>query len=326
MTENTYKDNNLNNPHDKFFKAAFGIKAIAQACLEEFINKDLLNKLDLDSLIIESNSYITDELSEFYADLVWRCTFKKSPNQMLVSFLFEHKSYKPLHPHFQLLDYQRNAWKNQLAANQELVPIVPIILYHGKEAWNKMPFEHYFGAVDAEILHFLPRFDYFLINLQDYPDEVLKTFQSILLKKTLLAFKHYFDKNYIKTHIVELWLIGYGDRKSEQTGWFIRAFGVYLSAISGVSRQQVIQEVIQSDNNLKSEAMSIVDEFIHEGKKIGKIEGKIEGIKEGIEIGKKMSIYDAYLNGHSIESIAQFFKLPADKIIQIVEEMKKLGY
>ncbi len=80
--------------------------------------------------------------------------------------------------------------------------------------------------------------------------------------------------------------------------------------------------------------MSIVDEFIHEGKKIGikegikegKIEGKIEGIKEGIEIGKKMSIYDAYLNGHNIESIAQFFKLPIEKVRQIIEEMKKLGY
>ena len=322
MTENTTGDNNLNNPHDKFFKAAFGIKAIAQACLEEFINKDLLNKLELDSLTLEPNSYITDELSEFYADLVWRCTFKKSSKQVLISFLFEHKSYKPLHPHFQLLDYQRNAWKNQLAANQELVPIVPIILYHGKETWDKTPFEHYFGDVDVEILHFLPRFDYFLINLQDYPDEVLKTFQSILLKKSLLAFKHYFDKNYIKTHIVELWLIGYGNRKNEQTGWFIRAFGVYLSAISGVSRQQVIQEVIQSDNNLKSEAMSIVDEFIHEGKKIG----KKEGIKEGIEIGKKMSIYDAYLNGNSIESIAQFFKLPTEKVTQVIEEMKKSNY
>jgi predicted transposase YdaD len=76
--------------------------------------------------------------------------------------------------------------------------------------------------------------------------------------------------------------------------------------------------------------MSIVDEFIHEGKKIGKIEGKIEGIKEGIkegiEIGKKMSIYDAHLNGHSIESIAHFFNLPIEKIIQIIEEMKKMGY
>lgn len=314
MTENLDNGNNLNNPHDKFFKAAFGIKLVAAACLSQFLRKELLDKFDLDTLEVESNSYITDELSEFYADLVWRCQFKLGNKRVFISFLFEHKSYKPTHPHFQLMDYIRGAWKTQLAANQPLVPIVPIIVYHGKEKWITEPFESYFGDVELEILPFLPRFEYQLINLQDYSDEVIRTFQSVLLQKTLLAFKHYLDKNYIKTHVVELWFAGYGDRKNEQIGWFIRAFGVYLTSISGISRQKIIQQIIQSDNNLKPEAMTIIDEFILEGKK--------EGIQEGVEKGKKISIYDAYKRGKSLEILSDFFDLPIKKIKQIIEEIQ----
>lgn len=61
--------------------------------------------------------------------------------------------------------------------------------------------------------------------------------------------------------------------------------------------------------------MTIIDEFILEGKK--------EGIQEGVEKGKKISIYDAHKRGKSLEMLSDFFDLPVKKIKQIIDEIEK---
>ena len=172
--------------------------------LHQFVPKNILENLDLTTLHIESTSYITDELSEYYADLVWSCQSNNHRHKTEIAFLFEHKSYKPSHPHFQLIDYKRNSWKQKLAANQKPIPMIPIIFYHGQAKWVVESFDSYFGDVEPEILRFMPCFDYLLVNMQDYSDSLIKTFQSVLLQKALLSFKHHLDTNYLKTHIVEI--------------------------------------------------------------------------------------------------------------------------
>ena len=197
MAENTNEPNELNNPHDKFFKRALAIVAIARPMLENFLPKDLLDKLNLDTLEIDPNSYINDELKETFSDIVWACRIKNSNKKRKIAFLFEHKSYKPDYPHFQLIDYQRNSWRIQINEGQMPVPILPIVFYHGVEKWVVKPFESYFGEVEAEMLQFLPSFNYILINLQDYTEKQIRSINDILLQKTLLGFKFYKDKNYL---------------------------------------------------------------------------------------------------------------------------------
>jgi predicted transposase/invertase (TIGR01784 family) len=310
MTDNAEKSNNLNNPHDKFFKAIFSIRALVRACLIYFLPKDILDKLDLDTLEMDTTSYITEELAEFHADIVWRCAFKQGYQQSETGIIFEHKSYKPSHPHFQLWDYKRGAWRTQLLANQPLFSMIPIILYHGQDKWEIDSFDSYFGKIEAEVLRFVPCFDYLLINLLNYSDEEIRKFQSVLLQKTLLAFKHASDADYIKNNIVELWLMGYENPQDEQTIFFIRAFGVYLAAISKVSRKDVNEQLNLFNNNLNPNAMNFIEEFIE------------EGIEKGIEKGKKIAVYDAWKRGNSFELLANVFGLSVKAIEQIVEEMK----
>ena len=47
--------------------------------------------------------------------------------------------------------------------------------------------------------------------------------------------------------------------------FLFKFFDVYLTAILGMSRQEVITKAKISNNNLKSESMLIFDEFIQEG-------------------------------------------------------------
>ena len=308
MAENSNISNDLNNPNDKFFKGALSLLIVARPMIMAFTPKDLLDKLDLDTLEIDPNSYINDELKENFSDIVWSCKIKESQEERKIVFLFEHKSFKPSYPHFQINDYQRGSWKMQLAAGQKPVPIVPIVFYHGIEKWNYEPFDSYFGSVEPEMLRFLPCFDYILINLQNYSDEQIRAIQSIFLQKTLLSFKHYLDKNYLRLHIIELLFSGYEVKKDDNTDSFFRKIAVYLTAISGITRQEVIQLAKESDNNLKSEAMSIIDELIEEGKEIG------------IEIGIAKSIINLYKKGMTAGVIADYLDYPLSKVKQIITD------
>jgi predicted transposase/invertase (TIGR01784 family) len=302
MAENNNELNKINNENDKFFKGMMSLQIVVRAYAEQFLPKDRLDKLDLDTLELDTTSYITDELSEYFSDMVWTCRFKNSNRKAKIAFLHEHKSYKPNYPHFQLLDYIRGSWKAQLAQNKTPILMVPIILYHGTATWELESFESYFGEVEPEFLCHLPCFDIIFVNLQKYSDGTIRTFESIFLQKSLIAFKHHLDKAYLRIHIVELLLVGYGDKKNDQTRRFIRMFGVYLTSVSGMSsreiRHEINNEINKSDNNLKSEAMSIFEELIEEG-----IEKGILVIKHW---QKGMEPYMiANLTGFSIEQVKE---------------------
>jgi predicted transposase/invertase (TIGR01784 family) len=170
-------NNELNNANDKYFKGMMSLVGVVRAFAEQFLPRDVQDKLDLDTLEFDNTSYITDELSEFFADMVWKCQYKNGHQFAKISFLLEHKSYKPTHPHFQLLDYIRGAWRLQAGENKRPTVIVPIVLYHGKEPWEYEPLDSYFGVVEPELMRFLPSFDYILVNLQKYSDKVIKAFE-----------------------------------------------------------------------------------------------------------------------------------------------------
>jgi hypothetical protein len=83
---------------------------------------------------------------------------------------------------------------------------------------------------------------------------------------------------------------------------------VYLTAVSGITRQEVIQKAKKSDNNLNIEAMSIIDEFIEEGKEIGKEELRAK------------AIINLYKRGLNAEAIAEDLEAPIGYVKQIITD------
>jgi predicted transposase/invertase (TIGR01784 family) len=313
MEENNNTAKGLNNPHDKFFKGALGMKKVARSFTEAFVDKDLLAELNLNSFEIDNSTYITDELSEYFADMVWRCYFKKDGRYIKIAFLYEHKSYIPAYPHFQLLDYLRGAWRTQILQEEAPVLMIPIILYHGEAKWVNVPFQDYFGDVHSKFLRFLPCFDYILVDLQKYSDETIQAFNSIFLQKTLLSFKHYLDKEYFKTNNVELIWIGYHSEKKEEIRHFIRMITVYLSNISGMSSRDIEEAAKNHPNHtVKFEAMSLIDELFERGKS--------EGLSQGMSKGA--AVIKFWQKGMSIPAIAQKLDLPIVEVKKIIDDFK----
>ena len=317
------EQNSINNPNDRFFKKLFGLASVVKDYFDHLFPKHLATKLDLSTLELDNTTYITSELDEYFSDIVWRCQLLGKKTVVHICFIFEHKSYVPEYPHIQIGDYKQGAYNKQLAAKQPLSVVVPIIIYHGKRRWVVKPFSDYFGDVDKEFYRFIDPYDYYLTNLQDYPDETIRAFDNILLIKGFLAMKHHADKAYIKRHFVELVLVGFENRHSKEILDFVRSLSVYLSNISGnITRMEIFNQIEQLDDNFKKENMyNFIDELTEKGIEIG----MEKGMERGIELGKKMSIYQVYLAGHDIESLSRIFDLPSAEILQIIEEMKKMG-
>ncbi len=308
------EQNSINNPHDKFFKKLFGLASVVKDYFNHLFPKHLAAKLDLSTLELDTTTYITSELDEYYSDIVWRCRLVGKKTVVHICFIFEHKSYVPDYPHIQIGDYKQGAYNKQLAAKQPLSVVVPIIIYHGKRKWIVKPFSDYFGDMDKEFHRFIDPYEYYLTNLQDYSDEMIQAFSNILFIKGFLAMKHHHDKVYVKRHFVELVFVGYDSNHSKEILDFIRSLSVYLSNISGgITKIEIYYQIKQLDDNLNKENMyNLIDEL------------KEEGIEIGIELGKKMSIYQVHLAGHDIKSLSRIFALPSAEIIQIIEEVKNI--
>jgi predicted transposase/invertase (TIGR01784 family) len=318
MAENNTPPNDLNNPNDAYFKGVMSMKTVAIDFNKQFLPKEILDKLDLETLELDTVSYITDELKQNFADVVWKCNFKKGGQQACITLVYEHKSYIEKYPHFQLLRYIQGAWDTQIKQYKMPFMTIPIVLYHGQQDWDEASFDSYFGGLDPEFLRFLPCFDYVLINLQKYSDATIRAIDSIFLHKSLLAFKHFWDKSYLILHMVELLLTGYKNEKDDQFRRFFQIFTVYLTSISGMTSRQIREAAIQSNNDLKSEAMSLIDELIAEG-----IEKGIEkGEKQGIEKANRETIIRSWKNGIEISMIANITGLDIAKIKAVIADFQ----
>ena len=63
-------------PHDCFFRESFGRREIAQDFLSHQLPEDLLAEIDLETLAIGKDSYISKELRTSYSDLVYTVGYR----------------------------------------------------------------------------------------------------------------------------------------------------------------------------------------------------------------------------------------------------------
>jgi predicted transposase/invertase (TIGR01784 family) len=77
--------------HDVFFKQTFSIKEHAVDYLRHVLPDEINDGVDYSSLCLENSSYVDDQLSEHFSDMVYSCFYGKII--IKVALLFEHKSY-----------------------------------------------------------------------------------------------------------------------------------------------------------------------------------------------------------------------------------------
>lgn len=116
--------------HDAVFKTFMCHPDTARDFLEFHLPASLRQLCDLDSLKLESGSFIEENLRAYYSDVLW--SLKTAEGEGFIYVVIEHQSSPDAHMAFRLMRYAMGAMQRHLDAGHKKLPLViPMLFYHG---------------------------------------------------------------------------------------------------------------------------------------------------------------------------------------------------
>ena len=117
-------------PHDAVFKTFLHHPETARDFLDIHLPAELRMLCDLNSLQLESESFIEADLRSRYSDVLWSLHTRNGDGYVYV--VIEHQSSAEPHMAFRLLRYALAAMQRHLdAGHKELPLVIPMLFYHG---------------------------------------------------------------------------------------------------------------------------------------------------------------------------------------------------
>ncbi len=299
------------NIHDKFFKSTFSNVDVAKGFIYEFINEEISSIIDPDSFQLKSTSYINKKLEETFSDIVYQVNTINDTN-LLVSFLFEHKSYPDQHLILQLLQYILNAWEQMYKSKQKLHLILPVVIYHGKEKWEYKTLDDIVEIPGHSFRQYLPDFEYHFTNINKFSEErILKIAQFMKLRNTLLTLKYGRDESYVTQNMGKIFINAekfVGDPLGTN---FLETIFVYLLNVHQFDDEKLNQLIEIFENPVKKVMMSTYDRLVN------------KGIVQGELITQRKTVINMLLKGFEIDVISEVVGVKLDFIQKIKNEIQE---
>jgi predicted transposase/invertase (TIGR01784 family) len=296
--------NQINNPHDKFFKETFSRLEVAQSFIEEVLPPDLLERLNLSALKRVNDSFTDEELEEYMADIVYQTEY--AGQKTLVTLLFEHKSYVQKYPHLQLLQYILNVLKEERKQRKKLSVVIPIIIHHGEGKWKYKSMKSYFKGLHPSLDRFIPDFDYLLFTLDKIEDSQIANFQNLLLSVTTMLLKHSHDKEEEFLKLSSFWAEKLNRLDADKQLEFIKTVFYYIETALNLTQEDLTPIFTELSTNVNNIAMTIADrirEDTFENTTFNYVKGLIE-------------------NGATAEFISKSFGLKIQKVEEYIKRIK----
>ncbi|MFZ4789761.1 MAG: Rpn family recombination-promoting nuclease/putative transposase [Candidatus Competibacteraceae bacterium] len=279
----------LNNPHDRFFKATFGRAEVAAEFLELYLPPTVAAALNWTTLRAEKETFLDPELAQHPADLLYAVD-RHDGEKSYVYLLFEHKSYVESRINLDLLRYRVRIWEQWLKdGNTGLLPvIIPVVFYHGANRWTA---KRQFAETVAEapnLQQYVPTCEYHLVDVSGYRDEALRG--AVILQVALLTFKYIFRDELGERLPGILRLLRELEEGSSGLD-FIRSLLRYLAQITGTSRlneTMLRQAVTQALTGGDEMMMSLAEQWVQEGWQKGQQEGWQKGRQEGLSSERQL--------------------------------------
>ncbi len=299
--------------HDKFLRAILTDKSIAidyfRACLPEHLS----TILDFSTLTQLPDTYVSKELRKTISDIVYSCRTKNRKQKVKISILLEHKSAPDKFTPIQIGSYIFSGFQRQIAQERQLSPIIPVLLYHGKDHWEYRTLSSLFQNLDPELRPFVPDYEFIFHNLGEIPDEQIETLENKFLHASLLALKYSQLQAELVKWIPTILSLAIGVRENLESNLIVYTFGV-----SGLKEEEIITLIEEIPVTIKSTVMNTLDIFVEKGKKIGLQEGLLKGHQEKTE---KIVRNLVRSSGLTDEQIAGAAEVPVEYVARIRKEL-----
>ncbi len=303
------------NIHDAFARETLSYKDNAACFFRGILPKDMGKRLDFGNLQEEKTSYTDKDLSAYFSDVVYECGYKGSVLKLVL--LFEHKSFVPVFPYSQLLQYILNIWKRALKQNKPIPIVLPIILYHGKRKWETRPLHAYLSGDTDLFARFIPGFEYILVDLSKIQDRhIMALFNNNpAVKLWLLVQKYIYLEEALMNNLDSFFSPDIVYFTLEEGLQFIESFCRYVFKATKIDHAAILRNIPMLPDSAKEVIMTTAEKL----RKQGKQEGKQEGLEEGAKKAKLEDARKMVAKGYPIDDICEITSLSRDE----VEKLKK---
>ncbi|STM79043.1 transposase [Escherichia coli] len=121
-------------PHDALFKSFLMHPDTARDFMEIHLPKDLRELCDLDSLKLESASFVDEKLRALHSDILWSVKTREGGGYIYV--VIEHQSREDIHMAFRLMRYSMAVMQRHIEHDKRrpLPLVIPMLFYHGSRS------------------------------------------------------------------------------------------------------------------------------------------------------------------------------------------------
>jgi hypothetical protein len=197
-----------------------------------------------------------------------------------------------------------NHWEATKKQKGPLSPVVPVLIYHGREEWTPGQFKADFGPLPGYLEDFVPEFRFLFINLRKREGlAVLTRLRS--LNAALLLLKYIWSSKAIETRLPGLF------RRLSDDGNLLHASFVYIFTRHHFHPDKIEQLMNKLPPRVKKPFKSTYDQLIEKGIVIGTDKGigigeentKKEQLRFWLHVKKYSISFIAEISGRSEEEI-----------------------
>ncbi len=281
---------------------------VAKDFFKTFLPKDILNTIDLTTLRFTQNSFISGKLKETFADLVFECMLKTGNQKTFISILLEHKSNPDKYTYVQILGYVVEGYQAQIKAGKPLVPILPVLLYHGKQKWELKTIKDLIPYLPEDIEKYIPQLSIEFLDLKKFSDEELLNIGNSFLASALTIQKYSQSPDELIKKANKI----FGAIFPEGIGNFKEVLFVYYLNLLQISKVEFIELIEKIPPKIKKDFMSTYEMIAKEYEQ--------KGIEKGIEKNTVNVILRGNQKGFSIDNLADITGLSIEEVQKIIRE------
>ncbi len=275
-------DTALHQPHDKLFRAIFSLPRNASAFLRSHLPQDISGLLSWDTLVARSPQYTDTNYAAFVSDLAYTARFLGSTRELII--LVEHQ--RAQHPGLPLrfLGYVTRTWERLVRSKpgSELPPVLCMVVAQSGDPWagpeNLAHLVEIFPEAELPLRRYQPSLGVHALDLFQTPYNRLQGTPDGIL--TLRALKAQPVGELLSDAVWDQSLIRKVSAHAEEM--FLR---YVLNAEDNRAAVLARAEKVRSKSFLTN-AMTIAQQLIEEGR----VEGREEGRQEGGILGRQQSI------------------------------------
>lgn len=314
--------NNKNlSPHDRMFRSLMSNKAVATEFFTKHLPIDIKKQVQLNSLKLQKNSYVGDNLRMQITDLLFSADFKGQDGYIYL--LVEHQSKPEKLMPFRVLKYMIAIMEDHLKRTGETsLPIVyPMIMYSGKSKYNYSTnlFDLFETRKELALQIFCNAYE--LINISKIPAEEFNQFLWYgTLAQAMKSVHEYSDINQmLKCVIPKLSIIAKFGNFS-----YISTIVTYFFETGEMRDQKEFNEIMKR-NFTKKETRKIMT-YAEQLRFEGRAEGILAGREQGVLVGKTETARSIAIKLLQRESepvtIASITELPLAQILDLKKKIK----